>query len=149
MLSGNSDVSGTVQFSQTHAIGPVTISGVIKGLKKDAKHGFHVQSVPAPSSFHAYLSNRSALRSQFGDATDGCTSSGSHFNPFGTTHGGPGDHKRHVGDLGNIQSNSSGFATFSFTDKVISLNGPLSVIGRTLVVHTVSFPRAKFAAIIC
>ena len=64
-------------------------------------------------------------------------SSGAHFNPFNANHGAPSDKERHVGDLGNIESNSSGVAAFSFTDKAISLNGPLSVIGRTLVVHAV------------
>ena len=43
VLSGDSDVTGTVRFSQAHALGPVTISGEVKGLKQSAKHGFHVQ----------------------------------------------------------------------------------------------------------
>ena len=75
--------------------------------------------------------------SQLGDLTSGCASSLAHFNPFNAKHGAPGDIERHVGDLGNIQSDASGTASFNFEDKVISLNGPLGVVGRTLVVHAV------------
>ena len=82
--------------------------------------------------------------SQLGDLTSGCASSLTHFNPFNAKHGAPGDAERHVGDLGNIQSDASGTATFSFTDKLISLNGPLSVVGRTLVVHAVSIGYSSY-----
>lgn len=51
------------------------------------------------------------------------------------THGGPEDEERHVGDLGNVVASDDGVAKFDFTDKVIRLNGPLSIIGRTMVVH--------------
>lgn len=42
---------------------------------------------------------------------------------------------RHVGDLGNLEANSSGVATFNFTDSVISLSGANDIIGRAVVVH--------------
>jgi len=67
--------------------------------------------------------------SQWGDLTDGCTTAGPHFNPFGQTHGGPNDYVRHVGDLGNIPTDSRGEAQFTIQDTVISLNGPASIIG--------------------
>jgi Cu-Zn family superoxide dismutase len=50
-------------------------------------------------------------------------------------HGDPIGPERHVGDLGNIVANSFGVATINFTDSLISLSGPNSIIGRTLVVH--------------
>jgi Cu-Zn family superoxide dismutase len=50
-------------------------------------------------------------------------------------HGGRNDTERHVGDLGNIEADSSGVATFNFTDRLISLGGPHSIVGRALVVH--------------
>jgi Cu-Zn family superoxide dismutase len=50
-------------------------------------------------------------------------------------HGGPGDEKRHVGDLGNIQADAEGKALIHIRDKVISLSGRNSIIGRALVVH--------------
>ena len=50
-------------------------------------------------------------------------------------HGGPMGPQRHVGDLGNIDANSSGVAIVDITDRFISLTGPNSIIGRTLVVR--------------
>ncbi len=64
-----------------------------------------------------------------GDLSGGCASAGSHFNPFNKNHGGPNDHERHVGDLGNIKSDDEGNVKFAFIDKAISLNGPYSIVG--------------------
>ncbi|RDX49886.1 hypothetical protein OH76DRAFT_1438193 [Lentinus brumalis] len=114
VLNGET-VSGTVTFTQPFPTAPVTISGEVKSLHPSAEHGFHV---------HAS-----------GDLSNGCTSAGPHFNPFERTHGAPTDINRHVGDLGNIAADSKGVAAFSFEDTLISLNGPLSIIGRTVVVH--------------
>lgn len=69
------------------------------------------------------------LYSASGDLSNGCLSAGPHFNPFSRTHGAPTDKNRHAGDLGNIESDSKGVATFSFEDTFISLNGPLSIVG--------------------
>lgn len=87
-----------------------SLQGLTAGL-----HGFHVH--------------------EFGDTTDGCTSAGAHFNPFSKTHGGPEDEERHVGDLGNVTAGGDGKAKIDVKDNKISLLGPLSVIGRTMVVH--------------
>ncbi|CDO75422.1 hypothetical protein BN946_scf184916.g6 [Trametes cinnabarina] len=102
-------VSGTITFTQPFPTAPVTVSGEIKNLDPSAKRGFHI---------HAS-----------GDLSNGCLSAGAHFNPFGRTHGAPTDINRHVGDLGNIESDSKGVAIFSFEDALISLNGPLSIVG--------------------
>ena len=40
-----------------------------------------------------------------------------------------------AGDLGNIQANDAGVAKVDIKDSQISLSGPLSVVGRSLVVH--------------
>jgi len=42
---------------------------------------------------------------------------------------------RHVGDLGNVQTDANGIATVNIKDKVISLHGEHSILGRCLVVH--------------
>ena len=40
-----------------------------------------------------------------------------------------------MGDLGNINANGSGLAKIDITDQVISLVGPNSIVGRSMVVH--------------
>lgn len=107
-------VKGTIYFSQNQAGGDVHVTGEIKGLTS-GEHGFHVH--------------------EFGDNTNGCISAGPHFNPFGKTHAGPADKDRHVGDLGNVTATADGVAKIDMTDKMLSLTGECSIIGRTMVVH--------------
>lgn len=92
------------------------IHAEFEGLKP-GKHGFHVH--------------------EFGDQTDGCTSAGAHFNPLEKNHGAPDAAERHVGDLGNVEADASGKAILDITDKMISLTGEHSVIGRCMVVRIV------------
>jgi hypothetical protein len=60
---------------------------------------------------------------------------GPHFNPHNKTHGGPTSVARHVGDLGNVQTDASGAAKGTIEDSYVKLIGPESVIGRMIVVH--------------
>ncbi|KAJ5146349.1 copper/zinc binding superoxide dismutase [Penicillium bovifimosum] len=115
VLRGDAKVAGTVTFEQADENAPTTISWNITGNDANAERGFHVH--------------------QFGDNTNGCTSAGPHFNPFGKTHGAPTDSERHVGDLGNFKTDSEGNATGSKQDNLVKLIGAESVLGRTLVVH--------------
>ncbi|XP_077302903.1 superoxide dismutase 1 [Arctopsyche grandis] len=109
------DVSGTVYFEQEGAGKPVVVTGDVVGLKK-GNHGFHIH--------------------EFGDNTNGCTSAGPHFNPLKKEHGGPDATVRHVGDLGNIVASADdGTTAVNINDSLISLQGDMSIIGRTLVVH--------------
>jgi len=107
------NVSGTIHFTETKT--GVSVKYDIKGLK-DGDHGFHIH--------------------EYGDLTDGCTSSCAHFNPYGLTHGGPKDIIRHAGDLGNIHS-MDGISKGSMKDKIISLDPShiCNIIGRAVVVH--------------
>uniref|UniRef100_A0A1A9WP47 Superoxide dismutase [Cu-Zn] n=1 Tax=Glossina brevipalpis TaxID=37001 RepID=A0A1A9WP47_9MUSC len=106
--------SGNVTFTQ-NACGEnvhvrVYLTGIVPG-----KHGFHVH--------------------EKGDLTNGCTSMGAHYNPEKLNHGGRTDEIRHVGDLGNLEANELGIVDTTFTDHLISLTGPRTIIGRGLVVH--------------
>lgn len=51
-------------------------------------------------------------------------------------HGAPNDQVRHIGDLGNVRANAQGVADTKFSDQVINLAGPRSIIGRAVVVHS-------------
>ncbi|KAM0077696.1 Superoxide dismutase [Cu-Zn] [Fusarium odoratissimum] len=115
VLRGDSKVSGTVIFEQESESAPTTITWDITGNDPNAKRGFHIHT--------------------FGDNTNGCTSAGPHFNPHNKTHGAPSDETRHVGDLGNLETDGQGNAKGSVTDSLIKLIGPHSIIGRTVVVH--------------
>jgi len=107
-------VKGVIHFSQADVGAPVAVEGELRGLA-EGPHGFHVH--------------------EFGDNTNGCTSAGGHFNPHGKTHGAPVDDVRHAGDLGNVEAGADGVANVKISDCGISLAGPLSIIGRTVVVH--------------
>ncbi|KAG8214597.1 superoxide dismutase [Butyriboletus roseoflavus] len=115
VLKGSSPVSGEVTFEQPTKDGSVTVSGTIENLDPSVFRGFHIH--------------------ELGDLSDGCLSTGTHFNPLKKVHGARTDSTRHVGDLGNIASDEHGIATFSFTDDVISLNGPKGIVGRAVVLH--------------
>ncbi|XP_020248073.1 LOW QUALITY PROTEIN: superoxide dismutase [Cu-Zn], chloroplastic-like [Asparagus officinalis] len=94
--------------------GPTTVKVRVTGLTPGL-HGFHLH--------------------EFGDTTNGCISTGPHFNPNGMTHGAPEDEIRHAGDLGNIVANSEGVAEATIVDSQIPLSGPNAVVGRAFVVH--------------
>jgi Cu-Zn family superoxide dismutase len=112
-LGDGSHVQGKVTFMQT--LDGVKVTAELTGLTP-GEHGFHVHD--------------------FGDCSmmDG-TCAGGHFNPTGAPHGGPDSAERHVGDLGNIKADSSGTATYDRVDKLITLSGPHSIIGRSIIVH--------------
>ena len=106
-------VSGVVKFEQTDAGCKITwdLLGLTPG-----KHGFHIH--------------------EFGDCNceDG-KCAGAHFNPEGKKHGGPTSAERHVGDLGNVVADEKGVAKGEMVDKLISLGGANSVVGRAVIVH--------------
>lgn len=95
---------------------------------KPGKHGFHIH--------------------QFGDYTAGCVSAGSHFNPFKKEHGGPEDENRHAGDLGNVVAGDDGVAKIDITDSQIPLEGPNSILGRSVVVSVYVYVCPRLKAVI-
>mmetsp|Transcript_45420 Transcript_45420/g.105376 ORF Transcript_45420/g.105376 Transcript_45420/m.105376 type:complete len:184 (-) Transcript_45420:46-597(-) len=104
---------GKVTFEQ-HDADTVSISWEVHNLTP-GKHGFHIH--------------------EKADFSNGCTSAGPHYNPFGKTHGAPADEERHVGDLGNISPGPDGISRGSMKDKLVKLFGEYSVIGRSVMVH--------------
>ena len=112
----NDPVKGIVVFTEILDQNTVKIDVNIVGLNKNAKHGFHVHEA--------------------GDLSDKCASMCAHFNPYGKTHGGAESKVRHVGDLGNLTTNSKGEAKYTFYDNVIKLRGSkANIIGRGLIIH--------------
>lgn len=110
----DSKIKGVVRFTEKDD--GVEIEVYLSGLKKNHKHGFHVH--------------------EYGDMSEKCKSMCSHFNPYNKKHGGPHSRERHVGDLGNIQTDENGNVDFVFTDSMIKLRGTKSnIIGRGLIIH--------------
>ncbi|CAH1775316.1 unnamed protein product, partial [Owenia fusiformis] len=111
-------IKGTVDFRQMAAGGKTEIKVSLQGFDTtDANiyHGFHVHGT--------------------GDLSNGCQSTGGHYNPFSKTHGAPSDSERHVGDLGNIMEDNVGLVQTTITDSQVSIVGTYSIYGRAIVVH--------------
>jgi Cu-Zn family superoxide dismutase len=104
--------------------GVVTFTKVEKGIRVEArlrgltpgKHGFHVHEYGDCSSTNAM-------------------SAGGHFAGGGTKHGAPDSKDRHAGDFGNIDADENGVGRYDRVDTMIALDGPNSIIGRSLIVH--------------
>ncbi|CAA2986125.1 superoxide dismutase [Cu-Zn], chloroplastic [Olea europaea subsp. europaea] len=64
---------------------------------------------------------------EFGDTTNGCISTGAHFNPNGLTHGAPEDEVRHAGDLGNIVADTNGVAEATIVDNQVVLSASITI----------------------
>jgi len=108
------NVSGTITF--TEVADGVQVHAEVTGLTP-GKHGFHVH--------------------EFGDCTAAdASSAGAHFNPTKQPHAAPDATARHVGDMGNIEADTSDAAKLDYLDHNMSLaNDERSIIGRSVVVH--------------
>ena len=109
-------IKGTVLFRENLLNNSVIMDINLSGLKKNGLHGFHIHEA--------------------GDLSNHCDSACAHFNPFNKKHGGILSKERHVGDLGNLESDSNGNANYQIKDKLIKLRGmKTNIIGRCLVIH--------------
>ncbi|KAJ5380369.1 uncharacterized protein N7496_002797 [Penicillium cataractarum] len=72
---------------------------------------------------------------EFGKTGNGCADAGGHYNPTNVDHGAPDDEVRHVGDFGNIDVTASPYR-LSFNDRVATLNGPYTILDRSIVIHS-------------
>ena len=108
--ASGSEVKGTVTFTKSGDV--VKVVAEVSGLTP-GKHGFHVH--------------------EFGDCSaPDAASAGSHFNPTNDPHAGHDAEKRHMGDLGNLEADSSGKARLELTDKKMKLS---AVLGKAVIVH--------------
>lgn len=112
----NTSIKGSIYFTEHSTTNDVTIDINLSGLPPRSQLGFHIHEA--------------------GDLSDGCTSACAHFNPFKTVHGGKDSAIRHVGDLGNITTDSAGNCKMKFRDNLIKLRGyTQNIIGRSIVIH--------------
>jgi len=110
---GNS-VRGTVSFEAGDK--GLRVIANLTGLTP-GHHGFHVH--------------------EFGDiSSEDGSSAGGHFNPTGMPHSMPMSDKRHAGDMGNIDADAEGNVHLDYIDPVMKLNGPNSIIGHAVIIHS-------------
>lgn len=110
-------IKGHVLFTEDLKNKSVKVSINLEGLTENHKHGFHIH--------------------ECGDLTNGCESLCAHFNPYNKTHGDRHHKIRHVGDLGNLESDKFGKANYTFNDSLIKLRGnKANIIGRSLIIHS-------------
>ncbi|KAL7065428.1 hypothetical protein AAHC03_05676 [Spirometra sp. Aus1] len=93
----------------------IMISGCLTGFPPNSKHGFHVH--------------------EFGRLGNNCLDAGAHYNPLNMNHGGIQTPVRHIGDLGNLQSDAQGILCTNQYYPETDLTGNYSVLGRSLVIH--------------
>jgi Cu-Zn family superoxide dismutase len=106
---------GTVKFMKIDE--GIKVSAKLEGLS-EGKHGFHVHE------------NGKCEAPDF-------KSAGGHFAPNKSPHGAP-DHdppKRHTGDLGNVEANADGVATYERIDKVLAFSGTNNILGKAVILH--------------
>lgn len=115
MLTPNYNITGSTALHQQTENQGSLIYVTVSGLQPNSAHGIHIH--------------------EFGDLSDGCESTGEHYNPTSITHAGPEDNMRHYGDLGNLQSDANGNAMLVLTDQLVKLSGDTSVVGRGVVIH--------------
>lgn len=107
------NVRGTVTFTQQPE--GVMVEVNVVGLSP-GQHGFHIH--------------------EFGDCSaPDASSAGNHYNPTNHSHGGPTDPTRHLGDMGNIEADTTGIARMQYLDRLLQLEGPNSIVGKAVIVH--------------
>ncbi|KAL1023455.1 hypothetical protein UPYG_G00041030 [Umbra pygmaea] len=101
---------GQVLFKQEYPDGTLNVYFLL--------HGFPDQSDDQPRAIHIH---------QYGDVSEGCDSTGGHYNPYKVPH------PRHPGDFGNFVASQGKIN--NLTESEATLFGGMSVVGRAVVVH--------------
>lgn len=120
--------------------GDVAIANLV--AKSGSEAGGQVMFLPTPSGVNVVASVFGASPGLHGihlheagncDSPDG-KSAGGHWNPAAHEHGTPGV-ATHAGDLGNIEINDDGTGTLELLLPGRTLEGPMGVIGKAVIVH--------------
>ncbi|MCX7057407.1 MAG: superoxide dismutase family protein [Proteobacteria bacterium] len=110
-----SNVVGHVALTEHKSVVHARVD--LQGLAPGSEHGFHIHDKGDCSAPDA-------------------SSAGGHFNPAGVAHGRAGSAPHHAGDAGSVLANAKGEVhTELLLDGVTLASGPLSIVGRSLVVH--------------
>jgi len=111
----NNTIQGVINFAQMIGMNQMKITGDIQGLPIDRKLAVHVH--------------------EYGDLTNGPVSTGSRFNPEKKVSNTSKDQTYYAnGELSNLQINPEGQAKIDVIDKRLTLFGPSSIIGRSVVI---------------
>lgn len=116
IAKNNSGISGTVTFTEID--GKVKMLAKIDGLQA-GNHAIHIHEVGDCS------------------AEDG-SSAGGHWNPTNVDHGVWGTAPFHMGDIGNLEANSSGSGTISRETDLWCLScddEAKNIIGKAIIIH--------------
>lgn len=114
--------SATLDTAQPRVSGLVLFRQLAPGARLEAY--FDLEGFPA----EANSSSRAIHVHQFGDLSQGCESTGAHYNPLAVPH------PQHPGDFGNFAVRDG--RLFKYRGNLAaSLAGPHSIVGRAVVVH--------------
>lgn len=111
-------IQGNVYFHQQKPGLNTIIKFSFSGLKPNSVHAIHIH--------------------ESSDFSNGCMSAGPHYNPYCKPHGCIyiSGKNRHAGDLvNNLISDEKGNVEFIYSDDLVSLFQPYSVIDRSVVIH--------------
>ncbi|XP_014711365.1 extracellular superoxide dismutase [Cu-Zn] [Equus asinus] len=114
--------SATLDAAQPRVTGLVVFRQLVPGAKLEAF--FDLEGFPA----EANGSSRAIHVHQFGDLSQGCDSTGAHYNPLAVPH------PLHPGDFGNFPVRDGRLWKYR-GNLAASLSGPHSIVGRAVVVH--------------
>lgn len=117
-------IGGVVQFYQASPDADVQVKVNVSfsgQVRPNSQHGFHI---------HQF-----GISELSDDPSIVCGSTGPHWNPLGTNHGFPNARVHHSGDLGNVVILPDNTIIATYSVNIFSLSGPLSVIGRSVVLH--------------
>jgi Cu-Zn family superoxide dismutase len=111
----NNTIQGVINFAQMIGMNQMKITGEIQNLPIDRKLAIHVH--------------------EYGDLTNGPVSTGGRFNPEKKVSNSSKDQTYNINEeFGNLQINPEGQAKIDVIDKRLTLFGPSSIIGRSVVI---------------